>query len=381
MSAKRKKRKKRIKQRQQEALQIEKSKRRTIRHNTAANQEKHRADWQPLTPGNDGFVADRRIMPRDELDRRAQTETLAALMVDADIGDDDWQQIAAASPHELGVVVEVSRGLCRVEAGNEIIVCDVRGILTAEGTGYTNIAAVGDRVLLSRHEGERGLIQQVLPRRSGLARADRFNSHLRQMLAANVDQVVVIASWRDPHIWLRMIDEYLIGAARNNLEAILCINKIESGSHDGGRSRRSRSPLSGSGLCGHLLSAPVTGTGVAALPRSIGGAYDGAGRVIRRGQINAAQCRFPRISTAHQHRQRQAARRAAYNQPGNHAASAVRWIRHRHARHSRYGRRVGLPAWTNYWAIIRTWLNMPLSAVLATARVRSKNFGCAVNKL
>ncbi|MBE2201237.1 MAG: ribosome small subunit-dependent GTPase A [Anaerolinea sp.] len=227
MTSKSKKRKQRIKERQQEAWQAQKGQRKTVRHNTAANQEKHRADWQPLQPDEFGVVADRRIMPRDEMERRKQVETLAAQAVATDFNEAMWQRLAAATPYALGIVVEVSKGLCRVALDGKVIVCDWRGVLIAEQTGYTNVIAVGDRVLVSPQEAGRGFVQEALPRRSGLGRADPFYSHLRQLLTANVDQVLVVAAWREPHLWLQMVDEYLIGAARNNLTGIVCINKID----------------------------------------------------------------------------------------------------------------------------------------------------------
>lgn len=225
MTNKTKKRKKRLKKLQQEVA--DKPQRKTIRHNTAVNQEKHRVDWQPLEPDEDGLVADRRIMPRDETDRRADNVTAVTAAFDAAFDDNDWAAIADDTPYLLGVVVEVSRGLCKAEVDGRVMVCDIRGILTAEGTGFTNIVAVGDRVLVSLHEEERGLIQEVLPRRSGLARADSFDVHLKQILAANVNQMLIVASWLDPQFWPRLVDEYLIGAARNNLKAIICVNKVD----------------------------------------------------------------------------------------------------------------------------------------------------------
>lgn len=227
MTNKTKKRKKRLKKLQQKQDVAEKPQRKTIRHNTAVNQEKHRVDWQPLEPNEDGIVADRRIMPRDETDRRADNVAVVVDAFNADFDDNYWTEIAEETPYLLGVVVEVSRRLCRAEVEGKVIVCDIRGILTAEGTGFTNIVAVGDRVLMSLHEEERGLIQEVLPRRSGLARADSFDVHLKQILAANVNQMLIVVSWRDPQFWPRMVDEYLIGAARNNLEAIICVNKVD----------------------------------------------------------------------------------------------------------------------------------------------------------
>ena len=224
MTNKTKKRNKRLKKLQHDT---DKPQRKTIRHNTAVNQEKHRVDWQPLEPDEDGIVADRRIMPRDETDRRADNVTAVTDAFDADFDDSYWTEIAQETPYLLGVVVEVNRRLCRAEVDGQVMVCDIRGILTAEGTGFTNIVAVGDRVLVSLHEEERGLIQEVLPRRSGLARADSFDVHLKQILAANVNQMLIVASWLDPHFWPRLVDEYLIGAARNNLDVIICVNKVD----------------------------------------------------------------------------------------------------------------------------------------------------------
>jgi ribosome biogenesis GTPase len=138
-----------------------------------------------------------------------------------------WQTMADRSEFELGVVVEVGRGLCRAAVNGQVIVCDIRGTLIAEGTGFTNVVAVGDRVLVRPHSEDRGLVEEVLPRRSGLARADVHKSHLRQMMAANVDQLLIVAAWLEPRVWFQMIDEYLIGAARNSLEAVIVINKVD----------------------------------------------------------------------------------------------------------------------------------------------------------
>jgi ribosome biogenesis GTPase len=204
-----------------------KGKRKTIRHNTAASQEKHRADWQPLEPNELGVVADRRIMPRDERDRRLAIEEASAQGIDAAFDDSAWEAAAAASQHRLGIVVEVAQGLCRVKVDGRVLLCDIRGTLTAEGTGFTNIVAVGDRALVSLPESDHGLVEEVLPRRSALARADTFAPHLRQIIAANMDQLLIVASWRQPHLWLELIDEYLIGAARNKLDPIVCVNKID----------------------------------------------------------------------------------------------------------------------------------------------------------
>ena len=221
------KKRKELRKQQRKAWHAEKGKRKKIRHNTAVNQEKHRVDWQPLVPDEEGEVADQRIMPLDELDRRKAVEGEAVAPLEANLDDAQWQAMADETPFLLGKVVEVSRGLCRATVNGDTIVCDVRGILTAEGSGFSNLLAVGDRVLVQPLADKRGLVEGVLPRRSGLARADSFDVHLRQIIAANVDQLLVVAAWLDPKIWLQMVDEYLIGASRNNLNTAVCITKID----------------------------------------------------------------------------------------------------------------------------------------------------------
>lgn len=200
---------------------------RFIRHNTAANQEKHRADWQPLEPNDLGVVPDRRIMPRDERSRRKELEEASAQNIQADIGETEWRSAAEASGFPLGIVVEIAKDLCRVSIDGRQVLCDIRGSLTAEGSGFANIVAVGDRVALSLPEPDHGWVERVLPRRSALARPGSLYSHLKQIIAANMDQLLIVASWREPYLWREMIDEYLIAAARNNLSAVICINKID----------------------------------------------------------------------------------------------------------------------------------------------------------
>jgi ribosome biogenesis GTPase len=131
---------------------------------------------------------------------------------------------------EEGLVIEGS-GLYRVEIEEEQLLCSLRGSLKSQETGFTNVVAVGDRVIVKRSEGDRGVIESVMPRRSVLARVympDRdISSDLRQIIVANVDQVLIVASWREPYIWPELIDRYLITAQRNDLDAVICVNKVD----------------------------------------------------------------------------------------------------------------------------------------------------------
>jgi ribosome biogenesis GTPase len=105
--------------------------------------------------------------------------------------------------------------------------CSGRGTLYAQESGFTNAVAVGDQVLVRQEGAGRGVVEQVLPRRSLLARPDVFYPHLQQVVVANVDQLLIVASWREPIIWYELIDRYLVAAARNRLPVVICVNKID----------------------------------------------------------------------------------------------------------------------------------------------------------
>lgn len=208
-----------------------------------------RKDWANVSVNGDGdhgwddtWEADElalfeRIMPRDEAERRRAVEraaldtvgTDARIDAPADAPHDEGDETAVAADEALrqGTVVEIASGLCRVVAGAESLLCSGRGTLYAQETGFTNAVAVGDQVLVRRDGAEQGVVEQVLPRRSLLARPDVFYPHLQQVVVANADQLLIVASWRDPIIWYEMIDRYLIAAARNHLPAVICVNKID----------------------------------------------------------------------------------------------------------------------------------------------------------
>ncbi len=126
-----------------------------------------------------------------------------------------------------GLVVEVATGLCRVDSGDGVRLCTLRSALTDADTGLTNAVAVGDRVILRPDGADRGLVEAVLPRRSLLARPDVARGHLRQPIAANADQLLVVAAWRDPAFWPELVDRYLVTAAAAGLQPIIAVNKID----------------------------------------------------------------------------------------------------------------------------------------------------------
>ena len=88
--------------------------------------------------------------------------------------------------------------------------------------------AVGDEVLLEPDDrGESWAIGEILPRRSRLARREPGGRRGERVIAANVDQVVIVfaAAKPDPHT--RMLDRFLVIAEANELAARVVINKAD----------------------------------------------------------------------------------------------------------------------------------------------------------
>lgn len=99
---------------------------------------------------------------------------------------------------------------------------------TVAAAAETLKLAVGDDVMLERGERDDAwAIAEILPRRSRLARRAPGGGQGERIVAANVDQVVIMfaAAKPDPHP--RMLDRFLIIAEGNGLAARIVINKID----------------------------------------------------------------------------------------------------------------------------------------------------------
>jgi ribosome biogenesis GTPase len=87
--------------------------------------------------------------------------------------------------------------------------------------------AVGDRVRLERDTRERGwAIVEILPRTSCLARRAPAGGGER-VIAANIDQVIVMFAAAKPEPHPRMLDRFLVIAEANDIASRIIINKIE----------------------------------------------------------------------------------------------------------------------------------------------------------
>ena len=137
-----------------------------------------------------------------------------------------------------GTVLEGTGGVWRVRADDgETRDASLRGRLKQEGE--TVKLAVGDRVVIEREArgGDVWSIAEILPRHSRLARRAPGGAHGERIVAANVDQVVVVFAAAKPEPHPRMLDRFLVIAEGNDLPARIVINKVELVGLDAARER------------------------------------------------------------------------------------------------------------------------------------------------
>ena len=179
-------------------------------------------DWDELAP-----ESLERVMPRDELDRRKQIEQAVTASPLTGLTDPPEDSGAAVDTGNTALVTAVAGMSARIERDGVEHSATIRGLLTEIDTGYINPVAVGDRVTVSDDGSGSWAIEGVLPRRTVLARPDPFLAPRQQVVATNVDQILIVSSWREPDLWPELIDRYLIAAGLSEIEPIICINKAD----------------------------------------------------------------------------------------------------------------------------------------------------------
>ncbi len=202
-----------------------------------------------------------------------------------------------------GTVIKLLGKACTILAdppSNEHYECYLRGRLFEKGGVQ---CAVGDRVEFDsveefHHAGSSGgknrltgVIHQILPRRSALSRPAKRRDRKPQVIAANVDQLVVVSALKNPRFKIGLIDRYLVIAHRAGIAAALCLNKTDLGKpNEISKARAEHRPYQDIG-CPLILTSALTGDGCEDLKsllkdkRSVLAGHSGVGKSKLAGQM------------------------------------------------------------------------------------------------
>ena len=126
-----------------------------------------------------------------------------------------------------GTVLNGTGGVWTVRTTDGLNVdASLRGRLKQESARMK--LAVGDEVTISQ-EGDDGAwaIAQIHPRRAVLARRAPGKARGERIVAANVDQVLVVFAAAKPEPHVRMLDRFLVIAEGNDIPARIIFNKVE----------------------------------------------------------------------------------------------------------------------------------------------------------
>ena len=147
---------------------------------------------------------------------------------------------AGGSPSSArrGVVLSGTGGNWRVRTDDASLVeASLRGRLKRESPGDASgrdsdgerlKLAVGDIVLVEPDaRGGAWAICEILPRRSRLARRAPGGAYGERIVAANVDQVVIVFAAAKPEPHPRMLDRFLVIAEANELASRIIVNKTD----------------------------------------------------------------------------------------------------------------------------------------------------------
>ncbi|MEZ4944872.1 MAG: ribosome small subunit-dependent GTPase A [Cyclobacteriaceae bacterium] len=107
---------------------------------------------------------------------------------------------------------------------SKVYTCRARGKFRLDGIKESNPIAVGDLVIFD-HDQKEGHITELLPRENLIERKSVKKTGHSHVLAANIDQVMLIATIKQPRTSLGFIDRFLVSAEAYRIPQILIFNK------------------------------------------------------------------------------------------------------------------------------------------------------------
>jgi ribosome biogenesis GTPase len=160
--------------------------------------------------------------------------------------------------------------VARFENGEEVRAQTYKGTRTANPNA--TLVTIGDTVRIAYKKDEVSIIEEVLARRTKLARkAAGRATRFEQVIVANVDVLIIVASACEPPLRAGIIDRYIVAGLEGGLEITIVINKLDIGNeHEREEAEYFREFYQEVGYSVILVSA-TTGMGIPSLEQIMQG--------------------------------------------------------------------------------------------------------------
>lgn len=128
-----------------------------------------------------------------------------------------------------GLVIKSTGSWYHVKPDNGVVVeCKIRGKFRTKGIKTTNPIAVGDIVDFKIDEkSDSGVITKIHPRKNYIIRKSINLSRQAHILAANVDQAVLMVTLVKPRTYPEFIDRFLVSSEAYSIPAKIVFNKTD----------------------------------------------------------------------------------------------------------------------------------------------------------
>ena len=127
-----------------------------------------------------------------------------------------------------GLVLGGTNNLFEVETGPFVSLCRIKGKVLKGADGYYNPLAPGDRVSVEPDslDPSKGMITGLLERRNHFVRWNQKGC-APQLLASNLDVVVIVTTPAEPPFRPRFVDRALVQARAERIEPLVVVNKAD----------------------------------------------------------------------------------------------------------------------------------------------------------
>jgi ribosome biogenesis GTPase len=165
---------------------------------------------------------------------------------------------------QIGTVIKSTGSWYNVRLNDSgaVLQCRTVGKMRLDDVQLTNPVGVGDLVEIEPEGDTQGLIKKVMPRRNYVIRQSPRRKHDLHLLAANIDQAVLIVTVVEPSLKPGFIDRFIVMIERDDIPVTIIFNKSDLyDQEDMERFEEMRDLYEGIGYpC--LLTSTITGQGL-----------------------------------------------------------------------------------------------------------------------